>query len=344
MGIAHDVTEAISDVHHFEAMVSNTSKPIVFTVWHLQNLRDIVEMASVVAGGPEALNQSPFVALYAEPISPLRLPADSTAKLLYMAGKGLPVVWTPGQTGGATSPVTIAGALAQGNAEALAGVVLAQLKREGAPVVYGQSRLHFDMASALCSYGAPEFMLSIAGSHELARYYKLPVWSYGACSDSKTFDQQAAFVGGLWTFVGALSGGNLMHDVGYLEAGLTTSLEYIVASDEFIGLVKRIMRGIEVSDETLALDVIDEVGPGGEFLSHAHTYDHFKEDWFPSLFDRGSYESWVKEGKKPLGERANERVREILDTHDPLPLPEGAKDRLTSILAGAEARVAAEND
>jgi trimethylamine--corrinoid protein Co-methyltransferase len=338
MGIAHDVTASISDLHHFEAMVHNTRKPLVCTAWSLDNLKDIVEMAEVVAGGPDALRQNPFLVVYCEPISPLQIPPEPIQKLLYLAEKGLPAIWTPGQTGGATSPVTVAGALAQGNAEALIGIVLAQLKREGAPVVYGHSRLHMDMRAALCSYGAPEFMLGMIGCHELAHYYDLPVWSYGACSDAKTFDQQAGFVGALWTLVCALSGGNLMHDVGYLEAGLTSSLEYIVASDELIGMVKRLMGGVEVSEETLAVDVIDQVGPGGQFLTDDHTLRHFREDWVPQLFDRGTYDTWVAQGSKTLGQRANDRVREILETHVPEPLPEEVKAKLAATIERAERR------
>ena len=141
------------------------------------------------------------------------------------------------------------------------------------------------------------------------------------------------------TFLAALSGGNLNHDVGYLEAGLTSSLEAIVAADEVIGMVKRIMRGIEVSRETLALDVIHEVGPGGEFLTTEHTFNHFKNDWFPSLFDRGSYEAWEGDGKKRLGQRANEVVQRLLETHTPEPLPASIQSALTQVVLRAEKRV-----
>jgi trimethylamine--corrinoid protein Co-methyltransferase len=342
MGIASDVSESISDVHHFEAMVLNTSKPMLPTAWNLENLKDIVEMAEVVAGGPESLLHNPFIAVYSEPISPLQLALEPTQKIVYMARKGLPVICGTGKVGGATCPVTIAGAVAQGAAEALSGVLVAQLVREGAPVIFGGERLHMDMATSMASYGAPEFMMSVAANAELATYYRLPSWSYAACSDSKVFDQQAAAESTLMSFLAGLSGGNLNHDVGYLEAGLTASLEAIITADEVIGMIKRILGGIEVSDDTLALDVIHEVGPGGEFLSKSHTFNHFKQDWFPTLFDRDSYDSWVNNGSKSLGERANASVQKILDTHTPAPLSDSIKKDLSRIVERAEKRISAE--
>jgi trimethylamine--corrinoid protein Co-methyltransferase len=339
MGIAQDVPEEISDVHHFEAMVRNTRKPIVATAWNLDNCRDIVKMAETVAGGSETLRQRPFIVMYTEPISPLQLAKEPTEKILLMAAKGLPVICGTGKVGGATCPVTLAGALAQGTAEALAGLLVAQLKREGTPVIFGGERLHFDMATTMSSYGAPEFMMSVAANAELATFYGIPSWSYAGCSDAKVFDQQAAAESTLMTFLAALSGGNLNHDVGYLEAGLTSSLEAIVAANEVIGIVKRILGGIEVSNETLALDVIDEIGPGGEFLSSDHTFRHFRSDWFPSIFDRGTLESWRQKGKMTLSERANEAARRILDAHQPTPFPRGVESALQEILRRAEGAI-----
>jgi trimethylamine--corrinoid protein Co-methyltransferase len=277
--------------------------------------------------------------MYTEPISPLQLAIDPTQKIVYMASKGLPVICGTGKVGGATSPVTLAGALAQGTAEALGGLTVAQLKREGTPVIFGGERLHMDMTSGLSSYGAPEFMVSVACNAEVAAYYKLPSWSYAGCSDAKLFDQQAAFEGAMMTMLAALSGGNLNHDVGYLDSGLTASLDFIVANNEHIGMVKRVMSGIEINEETLALDVIDRVGPGGQFLTQDHTYDHFKKDWFPDFFHRDSYESWAKEGQKTLGQRTNEKVREILEKHVPEPLPKAVGEQLSQIIKRAEERI-----
>ncbi len=341
MGIASDVNTAISDIYHFDAMVSNTVKPIVFTAWNLDNLKDIVAMAEAVAGGAEALQRNPFIALYTEPISPLQHAVEATQKLLWMAEKGLPVVYTPGLMTGATGPVTSAGGLVQGNAEMLSGFLMAQLKREGAPLIYGGGVLPIDMRTTLMSYAAPEFMLNTCALTDMARYYRVPMFHFAGCTDAKTFDQQAALEGGIWMLLAALSGGNLVHDVGYIDNGLTASYQMLVSMDEVAGLVQRIMGGVNVSDETMALDVIDQVGPGGHFLGEDHTYRHFRENWFPKLLDRSNYETWKESGALTLGDRAAAKARQILETHRPQPLPETTTARLKEIIQQAEARVKA---
>jgi trimethylamine--corrinoid protein Co-methyltransferase len=338
MGIASDVTESISDVHHFRAMVENTTKPIVYTAWSRQNLVDILDMAELIAGGAEPLRRSPFCALYSEPISPLTHAEESCEKLLEIAARGLPVVYTPGMQIGGTAPVTIAGALVQANAEQLSGLLICQLIRQGAPVVCGGGILYMDMARGLISYAAPEFMLAMSALSDLCHSYRLPIFSFAGCSDAKRFDQQAAAEGALWMLVSALSGGNLIHDLGYLEGGLTASYELIVAMDEVAGLVKRYMRGVELDDESMALDVIQQVGPGGHYIGAEHTYHHFRENWIPRLFDRLSFSDWRTSGEPTLGDRAREHVRRLLDEHQPAPLPEGISRALETIVDRAEAR------
>ena len=341
MGIASDVNTAISDIYHFDAMVSNTIKPIVYTAWNLDNLKDIVAMAEAVAGGAEALQRNPFMALYTEPISPLQHAVEATQKLLWMAKKGLPVVYTPGMISGAAAPVTMAAALVQANAELLSGLVMAQLAGEGMPFIYGGGIDPMDMSHMTMTYASPEFMLNMSALTEMGRYYRLPVFSFAGCTDAKTFDQQAGIEGGLWMLVAALSGGNLVHDVGYIDNGLTASFQMLVSMDEVAGLVKRIMGGVEVSDETMALDVIDKVGPGGHFLGEDHTYRHFKENWFPKLLDRSNYETWQQNGSLTLGDKSAAKAREILETYQPQPVPDGVKKELKKIIEKAERRIKA---
>ncbi len=331
-GIASDVNPQISDLYHFEAMVANTEKPIVFTSWSLENLEAIVAMAEEVAGGAETLRMNPFIALYTEPISPLTLARESTQKLLYTAEKGLPIVFAPGLITGGTGPSTLAGGIIQANAEALAGFVLANLVRPGTPLIYGGSGEPMDMAAMVMSYAAPESMLVVSALTDLGRYYRLPVFSYAGCSDSNLYDQQASLESAVWILVSSLSGGNLIHDVGYINNGLTTSLEQLVVSDEVIGMMRRITGGIEVNEETMALSVIEEIGPGGEYLTSDHTLRHFRENWFPRLISRLPYEKWVEAGKKDLGTRAKERVKHILETHRPRSLDDGSKAELRKIV------------
>jgi len=340
MGIASDVTESISDIHHFRAMLTHTVKPLIYTAWNRANLETIISMAEAVAGGEEELRRSPICALYSEPISPLTHAEESCTKLQYIAGKGLPVVYTPGMQIGGTAPVTVAGALVQANAEQLSGLLICQLIREGAPVICGGGILFMDMAKGLISYAAPEFMLAMTALSEMCHYYDLPIFSFAGCSDAKLFDEQAAAEGAMWVLLTALNGGNLIHDIGYLESGLTASYEMIVGMNEVAGHVKRFMDGFEISQETIALDVIDRVGPMGHYLGDDHTYDHFRENWVPELFDRSTFADWQAQGGLSMRERSRQKVQTILEGHKAQPIDPDTLQTIDAIVDMAEKRTA----
>lgn len=323
LGLISDVPWEIYDKQQFETMMLNTKKPIVFTATDRSGMEGIVKMASLVAGGEENLKKNPFICLYAEPVSPLKHVETALRKLLFAAEKEIPALYTTGGMAGATLPVTLAGALAVSNAEILCGLVIHQLKKPGAPFISGGVLSIMDMQTTNFSYGAPEFYLMSAGMADLCHYYGLPIYSTAGCSDSKVVDQQAAVEASISCMITALSGANLIHDIGYLESGLTGSFEMIVLTDEILNMVKRIMRGIPVTSETLALDTIDRVGPGGQYISDEHTYLNFKKEfWFPRLINRQRYEPWVNGGSKTLGDRLNVEVKRILGEHQPDPIPE----------------------
>jgi trimethylamine--corrinoid protein Co-methyltransferase len=188
------------------------------------------------------------------------------------------------------------------------------------------------MSAMLMSYAAPESMLVVSALTDLSKYYGLPSFGYAGCSDSNLYDQQASLESALWILMASLNGANLVHDVGYINNGLTTSLEQIVVSAEVVGLVRRIAGGIDVDEETMALDLIAEVGPGGEYLTSEHTLRHFRDNWFPRLISRDPYEKWEHKGRKDLGSRANEFVRRILENHEPKPLDGRVADELRRIV------------
>ncbi len=339
MALPSDVPAITSDRHSFLAMMTNATKPIVTTAWDEAGLADIITMAETVVGGADQLLSKPFLLVYLEPTSPLQHTEVVLRKLLLSADRGLPVVYSPGAVEGASAPVTSAGSLVLGNAETLSGLVIAQLRRKGTPFVLGSGNGPLDMRTMVATYGSPEFMLNNTGMVELGHYYyHLPVWGFAGCSDSKTPDAQAGFESAMWILWTALSGANLIHDVGYMESGLTCSYEMIVLSDEMIGLVRRLMDGIQLTPESLALDVIDDVGPGGEFLTTPHTSEHFRSVWYPRVFDRRPYESWVKAGKKRAPERARDIARQAITSHKPAPLPDDTLETLGAIIAEAEAR------
>jgi trimethylamine--corrinoid protein Co-methyltransferase len=260
-------------------------------------------------------------------------------KLLVMADRGLPFVYSPGPVEGASAPVTPAGSLAMANAEALSGLTIAQLRRPGAPVVYGSGSGPLDMRTTVATYVSPEFMLHCKGIAELAHHrYKLPVWGFAGCSDSNTADLQAGVDSSMWILWTALTGANLVHDVGYVESGMTCSYEMIVICDEVLGFARRLLDGIEISPETLALDVIDAVGPGGEYVSTDHTLHNFRRCWYPRLFNRRSHQSWVEAGRPTALETARELAREAITEHQPEPLPAATLDTLYDMVAAADAR------
>ena len=210
MGIASDVDRPTAELHHALAMLRNTTKPFVFTALDLAAAQKLTAMFDVVAGGREALRERPFALMYNEPVSPLGFARDNMEKLLFAAEMGVPSVFMSGLLCGGTAPVTPAGGLVLGNAESLAGVLIAQLKRKGAPVVSGGGILGMDMRTMAPSYSTPEFMLTMAAMAELAQYYGLPAWGYAGCSDAKTFDAQAAADTAEWVLMAALSGSNLV--------------------------------------------------------------------------------------------------------------------------------------
>jgi trimethylamine--corrinoid protein Co-methyltransferase len=339
MALPSDVPAETSDRRSFLAMTENTLKPLVFTAWDEAGLADIIAMAGVIAGGAEALALKPFLLAYLEPTSPLRHSEDVLRKVLMMADYGLPFVYAPGPLEGATAPVTPAGSLAMANAEVLSGLVIAQLRRRGTPFVWGSGSGPLDMRTMAAIYAAPEFMWHCMGMAELAHYYyRLPVWGFAGCSDSKLPDIQAGVESALWILWTALSGANLVHDVGYIESGLTCSYEMIVINDEIIGFVRHLLRGVELSAETLALDVIDEVGPGGNYLGSPHTVRHFRGVWSPRLFDRRTFQVWAEAGQPTLLETARETARQALAAPPANPLPAGTLEALRQIAAEADAR------
>ena len=318
-----DVPGEIAYLLGHKDTVMNCTKPIMHGTLDLASLKAMAEMAAVVMGGWDELAQRPYYLHYAEPLSPLRHTDEGVAKLLFCVEHGIPVIYTPMTMGGTSAPVTAAGNLTACIAESLSGLVMAQLKRRGAPVIFGGVPTVMDMSSMIASYGAPEMSLWSAALTEMAHYLHLPVMSTAGCTDAVEFDQQAAAESAISCLMAALSGANLVHDVGFTEASNSASLELIAATDEFIGMIRTIMDGIAVTPETLALDVIDQVGPGGSYLGEKHTVRHFRENWFPTLMNRRNYEGWTAAGSLSLGDKANERVRRILSEHQPEPLSPG---------------------
>jgi trimethylamine--corrinoid protein Co-methyltransferase len=339
LGITQDTAVGTYDRWQYLAMLEGTSKPINITAVDLEGVRDQLEMAYIRLGGKEEWKKGPAFSLYIEPVSPLSHSKEVVQKLLFACDNEVPFVYTPCPLAGATAPTTLAGTAVQALTESLFGIVLSQLRKPGASLIIGGLMSNMDMITTVYCYGSPEMALLSAAYTEITKWLGVPMYETAGCSDVKAFDEQAAMEATINIATAALVGGNMIHDVGYIEQGLTSSMEMMVASDEIIDMIKRILRGIPVSDETMALDVMETVGPGGHYLEQDHTYNRFKtEIWRPKLLDRLNWENWTQAGSKRYSECVHDRVIEILETETEPLLDEAMYKELRRICELADAR------
>jgi trimethylamine--corrinoid protein Co-methyltransferase len=310
-----------ADVYEFEAVVTNTAKPIVFIGYSPRGVELVYEMAAEVAGGLDNLRARPFLLAYPEPISPLIVPAEVVDRMFIAADLFMPQIPGPTVQLGATGPVTLAGGVAQLVAEGLMSLTLVQLRQPGAPCFLGGNVGMFDMSTTNLSVGSPEMSLGLAVQAEVAQSFGLPTWGLAGATDAKTLDAQAGIESAFSILAQGLAGLNLIHDVGYIDMGMVCSAEMLVMGDDVIGMAKRFIRGVEVNAEMLARGVIENVGPGGHFLQEDHTLRHFRQElWRPSLLTRQHYAIWKEAGAKDMAQRVQEKVREIVEGHEAPPL------------------------
>ena len=340
LGTVNDVHHQLGALYEFAGMFPNTSKPIVAWSYDRFDSAGIHEIAVAEAGGQEAFELRPNYVHYCEPLSPLVSTFEAIDKLIFAARHRVPLIFTPCPISGGTAPITSAGIIIHGAAESWMGLTLAQAIQPGLPFFMGGVFSAMDMSSMILAYGAPELPLNMAALTELAHFAGLPLWQTGGCTDSKTFDEQAIIEGGMSVLFSALTGGDLCHDVGYTESAMTGSVFQLTAMDEAIGYARRITRGIEVNEDTLAVPVIHNVGPNGHYLREQHTRRYYRtEFWYPKLCDRRNYEEWEMMGKTTFKERTVARVHDILATHQPSPIKPETEKVIEKVLTEAEERV-----
>jgi trimethylamine--corrinoid protein Co-methyltransferase len=279
------------DVNRFYSSLTNTAKHVMGGVYSLKGMQEVIEMASLIAGGIEKLRERPFVSFITLMISPLKIDDHYGEMTCYVASQNLPIVVPTEPLCGTTSPVTLA-----------ANVVL-----------------HSDMRTLEHLSGAIERGMINAAVSQMAQFYRLPCYSTAGMTDAKVVDCQAGYESAMMNLLVAMSGANYIHDAaGLMEFDLTVSYEKLVIDDEIIGMCLRVLRGIQISDETLALDLIEQVGPGGDFLAQEHTVAHMRTEFFqPTVGDRFHREHWAAAGALDTQQRAREQVRRILDEHQP---------------------------
>ena len=334
-----DVPATIVDVHTVRIALANTVKPLGYVCLNEGLIESVLAMVTVVAGGEEALRQRPIITALAESTSPLQLVSSQLAVLRAFALRGLPLTLHAHPMAGFTAPVTLAGELVITHAEILALVTIAQLIQPGTPVAYGMSSSVPDMRSGLNLAGAVEIGLLGSAVAQLARRCGLPcLMSSG--SDAHGSGAQATMERLMTLLLPGLAGIDLIN-LATLETKMTFSLEQLVIDDEMLSAVKRYLRGITVDDETLAIELIQEAGPGGAFVTADHTLRHFRDELLtPSLIRHQPRDAWEAAGAPDMQTRAREEAHRILAEHHPPPLPESVTAQLDAILEEAEAQLA----
>lgn len=304
------------------AQIRLSSRGLIGDTWGAARARDHLEMTAILFGGRDALSGKAALLGFVNSNSPLRYDRHMTEGLLEYATYGQPLIITPFIMAGATSPVTLAAAAAQQNAETLAGIVLAQIVRPGAPVLYGGFLTGMDMRTGAPAFGRPEAALGILAAAQMARRYGLPCRGAGLLTNSKVPDAQAGCekANMLWPLL--LAGVHYVpHAAGWLDSGLVASFEQFVIDADLLEMAGRFLAGIRVDEESLALEIIERVGPGGQFLAQPHTQRHMRTELLhPALSDTSAYESWARDGSNDSCARAGRRWRQILETYRQPPL------------------------
>jgi len=340
LGSISDVTNGLADVYEFADMLRNTTTPIMSWSFTREGCRDIHRMGVAMAGGEEAFRARPNYVFYGEPISPLVSDFHAIDKCMYCAENRIPQVYSPCAIGGGTVPASHAGQLVVALSESMVGVIASQLISPGTCVIIGGVQSILDMRYSVYSYGAPELSLLSAALTEMVHHCGLPMYSTAGCTDTKKMDMQSAMEASLSINAAMMSGANFVHDCGYTESGLTGDIFQTVMDDEIIGMARVVEKGVEVSDETMGLDVIHNVGPGGHYLYEDHTMTHFRNHYMPTLMDRNSYESWVEEGSKTMKDRIIEKTRDLIENYEGprSKVPENVDAEIEKILQEAEER------
>ncbi|MFB3892111.1 MAG: trimethylamine methyltransferase family protein [Phycisphaerae bacterium] len=330
ISVSHRVVEVVA------AQLRTTTKPITFWFHDGPSAKFVVELMTAVAGKKDELERRPFAYPFLEPISPLRFARWGIDVLFETCEAPLPVSIGPMAQVGMSAPGTLAGTIAQETAEVLAGLCVVQLIHPGLPVCFGGIPHAFDMRTTQMIFAGPEQGLMAVAMTEMGKFYGLPVYINVGLTDSKTVDGQAGLESAATLLMGALAGADIFGHMGISGVDQASSLEMLVFQHEVIEYVERICRGFEVDDELLALDLIDQLGPGGTFIDQEHTVKHFREEvWMPTILDRQYWQQWEDAGRPDTAARAREKLRALLAAYKPCPLPDSVEKDVRRIVEDA---------
>jgi len=342
----NDVPDKVADYYKFESAFNNTTKHVsncIGPVTSDEGARDIVEMASIVSGGRDELMKRPIMSVHQAPVSPLQYSSSGLRAMVEYAKSKIPICIYSMPMSGGTAPVTLAGTLVILNSEFLAGLTLLETVSPGAPLIYGSVASIMDLRTGLLPIGAPERAILSVGAVNLGKNYGLPTLVAGGGTDAKMPGTRAG-IEKTWTALPVvLAGADVIIGAGALDSASTYSYEQLVIDDEIAGGLSRIARGLDLSEDTLASEVIKKVGIGGHFLAERHTLAHVKkEQWFPSLYSRimRAEDSWDlnKLGETDLAAEAKKKTKQILKTHVPRPLEKDVQSKIRTLVDAATKR------
>ena len=311
---AHDAAPNVYHLNDFYHAFNHTTKHVMGGCDTYEGVKQMWELSSLIAGGEDNLRERPFVSVITNPISPLTVEANTLRMLHFCVSHGIPVTCAPAPISGATAPATLAGTLAQMHAEALAGVALSQIFAPGSKVLYGAVPTAMDLRSMEYTMGSVEMAMMNAAAVKLAQRYDLPIYASAGVTESKRPDIQAGVEKAFSSLMVAMAGADCIHlAAGMLDSGNSISYEQYAIDNEIIGMIYRVLAGIKIDDDTLGLEVIEKVGPGGNYVLEDHTVDHMMSEFFyPNLGVRHNFDIWEEKGRPSMLIRAREVVEEII--------------------------------
>ncbi|MFC1964983.1 trimethylamine methyltransferase family protein [Chloroflexota bacterium] len=312
---AHDLEPQNYHLNDFYHAFNHTTKHVMGGCDNLEGVKQMWELASVIAGGENRFSEKPFVSVITNPISPLTIEANTLNILNFCTTHGIPATCAPAPIAGATAPATLAGTLSQMHAESLAGVAISQVLCPGAKVLYGAVPMTMDLRNMELAMGSVEMTMMNATAVQLAKCYNLPIYASGGLTEAKRPDIQAGIEEGFSNLTVAMAGADCIHlAAGLLDSANSISYEQFVIDNEIIGMIHRILTGIKVNEETVGYDVIEKVGPGGNYVAEDHTVEHMMDEFFyPNLAVRCNFDTWEEKGRPSMLSRAYLQVREILE-------------------------------
>ncbi len=314
LGYPSDILAEDEAVDTVKTLFEHCAKPAAILAHDEKIQARIFKHLSELAGGYDNLADKPIALELMGPISPLRLPEEFCERVINAARHGFPIVCYPATFPGMSSPISVAGAIAQSSAEAVAGIVVHQVTQPGAPIMSGSAVLPMDMRQADLAYGSPEYMLNGLGAADYFKSIGVPSWIGAGCSDSHDFDTQAAAEIGANMAIAALASTPFVHNLGFLSGGRTGSLEVLALCDELVGWSNQMAAGCAIDVDALAYDVVKRAAPDNSYLTDAHTQERYlSENWYPALFERSDADAWLENGSQDLRTRIRAKLSAILD-------------------------------